>query len=216
MLTCENHNAIITQALYKINILLHWLTMTVGMDEVGRGCWAGPLVAGAVMLPAKPNLQDIPVRLADSKKLSKKQRDTAAAWIHEHALAVGLGWVEPTEIDTIGLTRAVGLAMERALAQISRDFDELIIDGNYNFFPDDPRAQAVVKADDSVPAVSAASIVAKVARDTYMAELDEKYAAYGFDKHVGYGTAAHIAALKEFGVTDLHRLSYKPIMVLLQ
>lgn len=181
------------------------------MDEVGRGCWAGPLVAGAVILSPRLNLKTIPVRLADSKKLSKKQREAAAAWIQEHALAVGLGWVEPNEIDAVGLTRAVGMAMERALAEITMHFDELIIDGNHNFFPFEPRAKAVVKADDSVPAVSAASIVAKVARDTYMAQLDTKYAAYGFEKHVGYGTAAHIAALKEFGVTDIHRMSYKPI-----
>lgn len=185
--------------------------LTVGVDEVGRGCWAGPLVAGAVILSPKLNLKTLPVKLADSKKLSKAQRTAAATWIHEHALAIGLGWVEPNEIDAVGLTRAVGMAMERALAQVTVYFDELIIDGNHNFFPFEPRAKALVKADDSVPAVSAASIVAKVARDTYMAQLDTKYAAYGFEKHVGYGTAAHIAALKEFGVTDIHRMSYKPI-----
>jgi ribonuclease HII len=186
--------------------------ITVGIDEVGRGCWAGPLVAGAVILPPKLSLRTVPVPLRDSKKLSKKQRETAAEWIHQHALAVGLGWVSPREIDTVGLTRAVALAMERALSQITMHFEELIVDGNHNFFPFEPRARALVKADDSVPAVSAASIVAKVARDTHMASLDEKYAGYGFDKHVGYGTAAHIAALKELGVSDLHRLSYKPII----
>lgn len=188
---------------------------SIGVDEVGRGCWAGPLVAGAVVLPSALDIQTIPIKLADSKKLSKAQRETAAVWIHEHAVAVGLGWVEPSEIDTEGLTRAVGLAMERAVGQITIDYDELIIDGNYNFFPHEPRARALVKADALVPAVSAASIVAKVARDTYMAGLDAKYAAYGFDKHVGYGTAAHIAALKEYGVTDIHRRSYKPIKLFL-
>jgi ribonuclease HII len=185
--------------------------ITVGIDEVGRGCWAGPLVAGAVILSPKLSLHNLPVLIRDSKKLSKKQREAAAEWIHKRALAVGLGWVEPHEIDTVGLTRAVGLAMERALAQITMYFEELIIDGNCNFFPFEPRARAVVKADDSVSAVSAASIVAKVARDNYMANLGEKYAGYGFDKHVGYGTAAHIAALKNLGVTDLHRRSYKPV-----
>lgn len=186
--------------------------ITVGVDEVGRGSWAGPLVAGAVILPARLNLEDGPVVLRDSKKLSAKQRETAARWIHEHALAVGLGWVQAHEIDAVGLTRAVGMAMERALAQITVHFEELIVDGNHNFFPFDPRAKAVIKADDSVPSVSAASIVAKVARDNHMAALPEKYAGYGFDTHVGYGTAAHIAALKKLGVSDIHRRSYKPII----
>lgn len=149
--------------------------------------------------------------LRDSKKLSKSQRETAARWIYDHALAVGLGWVSPREIDTVGLTRAVGMAMERALAQITQYYDELVIDGTYNFFAHDPRARAVVRADDTFPSVSAASIVAKVARDTFMANLDERYAGYGFEKHVGYGTAAHINALKTLGISDLHRLSYKPI-----
>jgi ribonuclease HII len=105
--------------------------------------------------------------------------------------------------------------MERAFAQISVDFDEIIIDGNINYFSQDERATAIIKADDSVPSVSAASIVAKVARDDYMSGLDSKYAGYGFEKHVGYGTSAHIVALKTLGVSDLHRLSYKPIKTLL-
>ena len=198
--------------------------MQVGMDEVGRGCWAGPLVAGAVILPAKPFHKSDPLKsgpaeavplLRDSKKLSKKQRETAAQWIHEHALAVGLGWVSPREIDAVGLTRAVGMAMERALAQITLYFDELIIDGNYNFFAHDPRARAVIKADDSFPSVSAASIVAKVARDNHMAGLPEKYAGYGFDKHVGYGTAAHLKALNLHGPSRHHRSAFAPVAALL-
>jgi ribonuclease HII len=183
--------------------------ITVGIDEVGRGCWAGPLVAGAVILKR-------PIEgLKDSKKLSKKRRESLSDQIYSEALAVGLGWVEPKEIDSVGLTRAVGLAMERAMAQITMHFEEMVIDGNHNFFPFEPRARALIKADDKVPAVSAASIVAKVARDKYMSELDGQYAGYGFDKHVGYGTAAHITALKELGVSDIHRRSYKPIMAYL-
>lgn len=189
--------------------------ITVGIDEVGRGCWAGPLVAGAVILPPKLNLRVVPIDLRDSKKLSKKQRESTAEWIHEHALAVGLGWVEPSEIDSVGLVRAVGMAMERALAQITMYFEEMIIDGNYNFFATDPRSKAIIKADDSVPSVSAASIVAKVARDMHMSGLSEAYAGYGFDKHVGYGTALHIEALKTLGVSDIHRRSYKPIKAFL-
>ncbi|MFA5003913.1 MAG: ribonuclease HII [Candidatus Saccharimonadales bacterium] len=183
--------------------------ITVGMDEVGRGCWAGPLVAGAVIL-------HYPIKgLKDSKKLTKLQREKLTKQIYEEAVAVGLGWVNPAEIDEIGLTKAVGLAMKRALAQITIEYDEMIIDGDYNFFPAEPRAKAIIKADDSVPAVSAASIVAKVARDDYMAEVSAQYPGYAFEKHVGYGTAAHLAALKLLGVSDMHRLSYKPIQKLL-
>ncbi len=183
--------------------------IVVGIDEVGRGCWAGPLVAGAVIL------REPIAGLKDSKKLNKKQREQLDLTVREKAVAIGLGWVWPAEIDAWGITTAVKRAMERALAEITADFDEIIIDGNINYFSGDTRAKAVVKADDSVPAVSAASIVAKVARDTYMASLGEKYAGYGFDKHVGYGTAAHIAALKLLGVSDIHRRSYKPIKALL-
>jgi ribonuclease HII len=184
--------------------------LTVGIDEVGRGCWAGPLVAGAVLL-AKP----IP-GLRDSKKLSKLQRERLTVLINAQALGIGLGWVSSGEIDTIGLTAAVGLAMRRALAQITVEYDEVIIDGSFNFLADNPLTSTLIKADDLVPAVSAASIVAKVARDNYMAELALLLPNYGFEQHVGYGTAAHIMALKTFGVTDHHRKSYNPVAALLQ
>ena len=189
--------------------------MLVGIDEVGRGCWAGPLVAGAVILPPDFSPSDKAVHLRDSKKLSKKQRELAALWIREHAVAVGLGWVEPAEIDRLGLTESVRLAMERAVAEIRVSYDEIIIDGNINYFPDNPKALAIIKADDSVPSVSAASIVAKVARDAHMSEISLSYPGYEFEKHVGYGTPAHIAALQSLGVTDIHRLSYKPVRALL-
>jgi ribonuclease HII len=167
-------------------------------------------VAGAVIL-------NQPIAgLRDSKKLSKAQRDKLAILIHAEALAVGIGWVDASELDAIGLTKAVGLAMKRAFEQIQIDFDEVIIDGNINYFPAEPRAKAVIKADDSVPAVSAASIVAKVARDNYMAELGEPYLNYAFDKHVGYGTALHLERLKLHGVSDMHRRSFKPIQKLLE
>lgn len=182
---------------------------TVGIDEVGRGCWAGPLVAGAVLL-----LQPID-GLADSKKLSKKRRNELSKEILEHAI-VGTGWVWPEEIDKGGVTWAVKTAMERALAEIAAEYDEIIIDGNINFLLENSKAYAVIKADGTVPSVSAASIVAKVARDTYMEqEAHSLYPRYGFDKHVGYGTAAHIAALHKYGICESHRMSYKPIRKLL-
>lgn len=172
-------------------------------------------MAGAVVLPSPIDLTGQPVKLRDSKKLSKKQRVTADRWIQEHALAIGLGWVTPREIDDIGITESVRLAMQRALAAIKIDYEEIIVDGNINYFAKNPKARAVIKADDSIPAVSAASIAAKVARDNYMSDLGETYEGYGFASHVGYGTAAHIAALKKLGVSDLHRRSYKPIQALL-
>jgi ribonuclease HII len=185
--------------------------ITVGIDEVGRGSWAGPLVAGAVIL-----LDDGIAGLSDSKKLTKTQREALDIQIRAQAVAYGIGWVEAAEVDDYGLTAAVGLAMQRALAQLKVDFDEMIIDGNLNYFPDEPRAKAVIKADDSVPAVSAASIIAKVARDSYMANIAHaKFPEYAFDKHVGYGTSLHQQMLKSYGICDLHRKSFRPVQAIL-
>ncbi len=181
----------------------------VGIDEVGRGCWAGPVVAGAVMLTEEIS------GLRDSKKLSKKRRLMLSDQIHTSAM-VGLGWVSAAEVDSLGLTNAVGLAMQRALDLISQPYDQVIIDGNYNFMADNPKVSVMVRADESVPSVSAASIVAKVARDEYMQRISADLPNYGFESHVGYGTAAHVQALKIYGVTPEHRQSYKPIRALLQ
>ncbi len=184
--------------------------LTIGIDEVGRGCWAGPVVAGEVILHR-------PIEgLKDSKKLTKRQREALDVQIRAEALAVGTGWASPAEVDELGLTEAVRLAMRRALEQITPRYDEIIIDGNYNFFPENPKARAVIKADDSVPAASAASIVAKVARDDYMARIAADYPDYGFASHVGYCTALHLERLKLHGVSDLHRLSFKPVRALVQ
>lgn len=181
--------------------------MVVGLDEVGRGCWAGPLVAGAVLL------REPIVGLKDSKKLSKLRREKLDAEIRVSAAAFGLGWVTAAEIDEVGLTEAVHLAMERAFAGISLPYERIVIDGNYNFFADNPRSSAIIGADSTTPAVSAASIIAKVARDRYMAEAALEFPDYGFEKHVGYGTAAHQSALKANGITVLHRRSFKPVRV---
>jgi ribonuclease HII len=183
--------------------------MIVGIDEVGRGCWAGPVVAAAVLL-GEPILG-----LKDSKRLSKKQREKLDAEIRVSALGFGIGWVPADEVDRVGLTEAVRLAMERALAQITLDYDTLIIDGNYNFFPQNLRSKAVIGADNLVPEVSAASIIAKVARDHFMASEISVHPGYGFDRHVGYGTAAHLAAIRELGLCELHRRSFKPIQAFL-
>ncbi|HKU18509.1 MAG TPA: ribonuclease HII [Candidatus Saccharimonadales bacterium] len=181
--------------------------MILGVDEVGRGCWAGPLVAGAVLFDDATTIPG----LKDSKKLTKLQREKLDADIRVAAVAFGLGWVAPAEIDRLGLTEAVRLAMRRALDGISADYDRLIVDGNYNYCKEDPKASALVGADNLVPAVSAASVIAKVARDHFMAEQARTYPAYGFERHVGYGTRAHVAALQQNGLCALHRRCFKPI-----
>lgn len=184
------------------------LMRVLGIDEVGRGCWAGPVVAGAVLLDRRI------VGIRDSKKLTRIQREKLDVKIRAKAVAWGIGWVAPAEVDKLGLTAAVRLAMERAIQAIDEPYDDLIIDGNYNFLPDAPGSRCIIKADDTVPAVGAASIIAKVARDNYMREIAAKYPGYAFENHVGYGTLAHQTALKALGTCDLHRRSFAPIRLL--
>ena len=185
--------------------------MIVGIYEVGRGCWAGPLVAAAVCFKETVLING----LTDSKKLSPKRRQALTLEIQKQAEAVGIGWVWPREINKLGLTESVRLAMQRAVDQIELNGQSVIIDGSINYLPHIPSSKALIKADGLIPAVSAASVVAKVARDAYMAKIAKKYPEYGFEKHVGYGTKLHITALKQHGVLSLHRLNYKPIQNLL-
>ncbi|NCU37455.1 ribonuclease HII [Candidatus Saccharibacteria bacterium] len=183
--------------------------MVLGIDEVGRGPWAGPLVVGAVILGGV-----IIEGIDDSKKLTKKQRTVYAEQIQNNAKSVTLGWVSSKELDEIGMSSALKLATRRAVEQVTVPFHEIIIDGTVNFLSDTTLEQYVTtlaKADSLIPSVSAASIVAKVARDAYMAEQDENYPGYGFASHVGYGVAAHRAAIEKLGVTPLHRLSFAPL-----
>jgi ribonuclease HII len=193
--------------------------LQVGIDEVGRGCWAGPLVAAAVAFGAGTQITG----LNDSKKLSRSQRELLAAEIRASgAVVIGVGWVWPADIDISGITAAVKSAMSQAvqevIAQLEGAYDTIIIDGNYNFLPELPRVSTLVRADGLIPQVSAASIIAKVARDRYMADIAAReYPGYGFEKHVGYGTARHIEQLLARGITPLHRKSFKPIQhILLQ
>jgi ribonuclease HII len=167
-------------------------------------------VAAAVVL-AKPI-----EGLRDSKKLSKSRRENLVKSIEMNAHAIGIGWVWPEYIDDSGLTNAVRQAMIEALQMITCAYDEVIVDGSINYCQENPKSRALVRADDLIPAVSAASIIAKVARDKYMAEAALNYPGYGFERHVGYGTAQHFEQLKLRGVTAIHRQSYKPIRALLQ
>jgi ribonuclease HII len=179
--------------------------MIVGIDEVGRGAWAGPLVVGAVLLGGA-SIEG----LTDSKLLSRKQRELLDIEIRQKALGIGIGWVSARHIDQIGLSEALKLASRKALAHIRHGYKEIIIDGTIRLI-EDPRVTLMKKADLLIPSVSAASIVAKVARDNYMRHADGVFPGYKFTGHVGYGTAAHRAAIEEFGVTPLHRLSFAPL-----
>lgn len=183
--------------------------MILGIDEVGRGPWAGPLVVGAVVLGGAQI-----DGLTDSKKLSKKKRESLEIEILEKAQATGLGWVAAHELDSIGMSEALRLATRRAVEQIRAPYHEIIIDGTINFLSGTTKGNYVTtlpKADLLVPSVSAASIIAKVARDRYMAQQGELYPEYGFSGHAGYGVAKHRAAIEEYGVTPLHRLSFAPL-----
>jgi ribonuclease HII len=178
----------------------------VGVDEVGRGAWAGPLVVGAVILgPAKPE------GLTDSKLLTRNRRLELAQIIKSQAIAAVTGWVSHGEVDELGLTAATGLAISRALKQIKQPYDEIIIDGSVNFLRDNPKTLCLPRADKTIPAVSAASIIAKVERDEYMQAQAKIHKLYGFEKHVGYGTRFHIEAVSKLGICSIHRRSYKPL-----
>lgn len=185
------------------------MNIAVGIDEAGRGCWAGPLVAAAVILD-----KDIP-GLDDSKKLSKKTRFRLADQIYDLALAVGVGWVDAQTIDRVGLTVATSMAMNQAISQIGIEYSGIIIDGNYNYLQEHKNVITVPGADAIYACVSAASIIAKVSRDKFMTDLACKYPQYQFEKHVGYGTAVHHQLLRQYGVCDLHRLSFRPVKALL-
>ena len=193
--------------------------MILGIDEVGRGPYAGPLVIGACILGDWQNSENAEwiEKLTDSKKLSAKRREELYVLIKEKALATATGWVSSAEIDEIGLSEALKLATRRAVKQIQKTkvpFSEIIIDGTMNFLAGtklEKYASTLKKGDFLVKEISAASILAKVERDKYMAKLNVVYPEYGFGKHVGYGTAAHQKAMEEFGLTPEHRRSFRPV-----
>lgn len=193
--------------------------MILGIDEVGRGPYAGPLVIGACILGDWQNSENAEwiEKLTDSKKLSAKRREELYVLIKEKALAAATGWVSSAEIDEIGLSEALRLATRRAVEQIQKikvPFSEIIIDGTMNFLAGtklETYVSTLKKGDFLVKEISAASILAKVERDKYMMKLDAVYPEYGFGKHVGYGTAAHQKAMEEFGLTPEHRRSFRPV-----
>ena len=177
-----------------------------GVDEVGRGPLAGPVVAAAVILDPEA----VPPGLTDSKMLSAARREALFETIAGSALAVSVASVTASEIDAINIRQATLLAMRRAIAGLALAPRQVLVDGN------DPPAlpcpcEAIVKGDMLVASIAAASIIAKVTRDAMMARLARRYPAYGFDSHVGYGTAVHRAAISAHGPCPEHRLSFAPM-----
>lgn len=180
--------------------------LVAGVDEVGRGPLAGPVVAAAVILDPNNPIEG----LADSKKLTEKRRQALSAEIMEKALAWSICRAEVEEIDQLNILQASLLAMKRSVESLSHPPELALIDGSH--CPQlDCAMEAIIKGDSKEPAISAASILAKVARDNEMVEMDEKYPGYGFAKHKGYPTKQHREAIIALGITDIHRKSYAPV-----
>lgn len=180
--------------------------LTAGIDEAGRGPLAGPVIAAAVILDPKNPIHG----LTDSKLLTEKKRHILSLQVRENALAWAIGRAEVVEIDHINILQATLLAMRRAVAALSVSPEYALIDGNCC-----PKlacvTQAIIKGDLLVPAISAASILAKVARDTEMIAMDKQYPGYGFADHKGYGTEKHMKALRRLGITEIHRRTFAPV-----
>lgn len=182
------------------------LQFIAGVDEVGRGPLAGPVVAAAVILDVERPING----LADSKALSASKREALEEKIKASCIAWALGRAEVEEIDQINILQASLLAMKRAVSALSPQADYALVDGNR--CPELPcPSQAIIKGDQRVESISAASIIAKVARDREMQQLDAQYPGYGLGKHMGYPTKFHIEMLNSLGVTKIHRRSYSPV-----
>lgn len=182
-----------------------------GLDEAGRGAWAGPVVAAAVVLPSDdPHLLQRLAGVRDSKTLTAARREALLDAVQGHALAWSVGVVPPDEIDALGIVPATRRAMSLALEALAPSADHLLID--YLVLADVPLPQhSLPKGDARVLSIAAASIVAKVSRDRMMVELDGRFPGYGFAQHKGYGTAAHRVALVRLGPCEIHRRSFAPL-----
>jgi len=185
-----------------------------GLDEAGRGAWAGPVCAAAVVLPLdRSDLLDLLAGVRDSKQLSPARREAFLPRILKVAEAVGVGWATPSEVDEIGIAPATRQAMARAVGRLDGQVDALLVD--YVRLPEINLPQrALPKADVHCLSVAAASIVAKVTRDRLMVALDEDLPGYGFARHKGYGTHQHREALARLGPSPIHRMSWRPMQEL--
>ena len=190
------------EAMYALERELGGDGVVVGVDEVGRGALAGPLTVAAVRLPASP----IVWGLNDSKQLTPSRREALAAQIADVALAIGIAHVEPATINALGMALSLRQAMARAVGDTGLDPDCVLIDGNPVHAH--PAERCLVKGDARVASIAAASIVAKVTRDALMVAYDEEYPGYHLAESKGYGSAEHIAAIRERGLTPIHRVSF--------
>ena len=186
-------------------------TVCIGIDEAGRGCLAGPVVAAAVVLPSHFSQPNAKCHITDSKKLSEKKREKLFVEIQEKALAWAIAEASHTEIDEINILQASLLAMRRAVEALNISPDHVLVDGNKVPQGLAMSCEAIVGGDALHAEISAASILAKVTRDRDMVELDVQYPQFGFAKHKGYPTKAHFEAIAEHGVIDQHRRSYAPV-----
>lgn len=186
-------------------------SLICGVDEAGRGPLAGPVFAAAVILDPEAPITG----LADSKKLTARKRESAAKLIKSRAVAWAVASATVKEIDALNILRASLLAMRRAVEMLKIEPAQVLVDGLH--CPDLRwPASAIVKGDDKIAAISAASILAKVTRDALMLELHQRYPWYRFDLHKGYPTAVHLAALREYGVSEVHRRSFAPVKLIIE
>ena len=181
-----------------------------GIDEAGRGAWAGPVAAGVVILPQQDNLAALFSGVRDSKQMTPAQRAKWAAIIRSEAAAWGVGLASHGEIDRLGIVPATRLAARRALEGLHLEPEYLLVD--FLDLPEIPLPQcALIKGDARSLSIASASILAKTARDALMLEMEDCYPGYGFARHKGYGTAGHQAALDRLGPSPIHRLSFAPV-----
>lgn len=178
-----------------------------GLDEAGRGAWAGPVVAAAVVLPLKLKIKG----LRDSKLLNPDKRDKLHIFINKNALGIGIGIVSEKVIDEKGIIQATRQAFLQAIKKLPIDSDYLLIDG-IKIFDHQLPLEFLIKGDNKVVSIAAASIIAKVTRDNILKDYHNQYPNYGFESHKGYGTRMHKKCLDKYGVCEIHRMSYKPIM----
>jgi ribonuclease HII len=198
----DMHNEMIQ---YEADLRNQGYTHVAGLDEVGRGPLAGPVVAAAVILPENFKL----LGLTDSKKLSKEKREAFAEIIKEQAVAYSIQMVHANKIDRINIYQSTKLAMVRAVEELKVKADHLLLDA---ITLDTPLPQtSLIKGDQKSLTIAASSVVAKVARDQYMTELEKEFPGYGFNQHAGYGTKEHLEAISKLGITREHRKSFRPI-----